>query len=299
MISRLVLAANLHLNSPQPSQCFARLFSATSSHRDSFINHYDVLQLPQDCSQAELKSQFYSLSRQTHPDVNKTDPDASARFSQISESYSVLADPGRRKRHDRDVLRVHQRSQAHSPTPGGRAGGGGGSYAGSRPASGLSKRRGTFRGPPPSFYAHGGRDPPQHSGHATSTAGAGSTTGPGPDFTPPPNTDFDPRPIHRTQTHEDIRRQSRRQAAMAAAQKEMEDDAGFWVRFMMVTGLLIAGVSVAGIFLGLGGSTSVRKGGLTRADGSRRDGAGTGNDWARGGDLANGPTKAATKPREG
>lgn len=79
---------------------------------------------------------------------------------------------------------------------------------------------------------------------------------------------------------------------MAAAQKEMEDDAGFWVRFVIVTGLLIAGVSVAGIFLGMGGSrgTSIRKGGLLRGDGSRRDrdgsGGGGGNEWARGGSAS-------------
>ncbi len=66
---------------------------------------------------------------------------------------------------------------------------------------------------------------------------------------------------------------------MAAAQKEMEEDAGFWVRFVVVTGLLIGGVSVAGVFLGVGGMTgsSVGKGGLTRADGSRRDRDGGGS----------------------
>lgn len=86
MISRLVLAANLHLNSPQPSQCFARLFSATSSHRDSFINHYDVLQLPQDCSQAELKRSLYpSLPFPFSPTLPVTDtpnlPTASSTLS--------------------------------------------------------------------------------------------------------------------------------------------------------------------------------------------------------------------------
>ncbi len=71
---------------------------------------------------------------------------------------------------------------------------------------------------------------------------------------------------------------------MAAAQKEMEEDSGFWVRFVIVTGLLVAGVSVAGVFVGMGNS-SMRKGGLVRGDGSRRDreGNGPGNEWARGG----------------
>jgi len=53
----------------------------------------------------------------------------------------------------------------------------------------------------------------------------------------------------------------------------MEEDSGFWVRFVVVTALLVGGVSVAGLFLamgGMGGST-VRKGGLVRGDGSRRE----------------------------
>jgi hypothetical protein len=80
---------------------------------------------------------------------------------------------------------------------------------------------------------------------------------------------------------------------MAAAQKEMEEDEGFWVRFAVVTGLLIMGVSVAGIFLGIGGPTSPRKGGLTRGDGSRRDSGNgkenrSGNEWARGRSAAAG-----------
>jgi hypothetical protein len=69
MISRLFLSANYHLASPQAHQCIShltipasqlhfarsRFFSTTRSHYDSFINHYEILKLPQNCSQAELK----------------------------------------------------------------------------------------------------------------------------------------------------------------------------------------------------------------------------------------------------
>lgn len=203
----------------------------------------------------------------------------------------MLANPERRRRYDRDVLRVHQQQHLHNSRTAAADGGRTGSYAGSRPASGLSKRRGTFRGPPPSFYAHGGKDPAQHPNTAAAGgfagAGAGSSTttttgGPsfGADFNSPPNTDFNAQPIHRTQTHEDTRRQTRREAAMAEAQKQMEEDEGFWVRFVVVTGCLVAGVSVAGLLLGVGNS-SMRKGGMVRGDGSRRDK--DANEWARGG----------------
>lgn len=61
----------------------------------------------------------------------------------------------------------------------------------------------------------------------------------------------------------------------------MEEDAGFWVRVVIVTGLLVGGVSVAGLLLGFGAGGG-RKGGLVRGDGSRRDSGERGNDWARG-----------------
>lgn len=77
----------------------------------------------------------------------------------ISEAYNVLGDTAQRARYDRDVLRLHEGPFASSSShPHARPGG---SYAstgpaGGRPASGLSRRRGTFRGPPPSFYTAGG-----------------------------------------------------------------------------------------------------------------------------------------------
>ena len=60
-------------------------------------NHYEILKLPMHATKADLKRQFYVLSKETHPDVNRQDPRASDRFAQISESYSILADPGEEK----------------------------------------------------------------------------------------------------------------------------------------------------------------------------------------------------------
>ena len=87
---------------------------------------------------------------------------------------------------------------------------------------------------------------------------------------------FDPTSTFRTQTQEDTRRTHRRSAAMERAQAEMEDDAGFWVRFMIVAGIIVGAVSVGTIFA----SQGIRKGGLTRGDGSRRDGPS--HAWAKG-----------------
>lgn len=93
------------------------------------------------------------MSKTHHPDRNPNDPKASERFVKISEAYAVLGSTDKRTRYDRDFIRTAPASQ-HYPS---------GSYssssstpAGSRPASGLSKRRTQFKGPPPSFYRNGG-----------------------------------------------------------------------------------------------------------------------------------------------
>ncbi|KAH8699798.1 hypothetical protein BGZ61DRAFT_477764 [Ilyonectria robusta] len=120
-------------------------------------NHYDRLNVRLDATPAEIKKSFYSLSKSHHPDANPSDPNASHTFSLISESYSVLSDTSRRAAYDRDVLRLQHHAPGHAHPGNPRA-----SYhstnnpAGGRSPSGLSRRRGTFRGPPPSFYRSGG-----------------------------------------------------------------------------------------------------------------------------------------------
>src|SRR5438034_2543409 len=120
MIIRLTFPANILLTpKPQclrfPSYLGVSFFSNTCLLFDNVgVNHYEVLQLKPDCTHAELKRyvlwplqcstatrwltqlytrQFYALSRNTHPDMNPNDAKASERFAQLSESYSVLANP--------------------------------------------------------------------------------------------------------------------------------------------------------------------------------------------------------------
>lgn len=241
-------------------------------------NHYQVLGVPPDCTKAELKKHFYILSKEHHPDLRRNDPKAGERFSQISESYSVLSDPEKRRRYDRDHMRNHN-SHGRSHGPGHR-----GSYAGSRPASGLSKRRGTFRGPPPSFYAHG--NPSANTARQASGSGGqgDGTANPGgfdaSRFTDPGQFDpeFDASRVFRTQSQEDIRRHNRRNAEMARIQAEQEADEGaFWARFFVVAGIISMGV-IAGSIASNAGTAS---GGLVRGDGSRRDSSSK-NDWTKG-----------------
>ncbi|KAJ6000760.1 hypothetical protein N7481_001169 [Penicillium waksmanii] len=144
---------------------FTASFTSTASRPAKEQNHYETLGLPVTATADEIKKKFYALSLKHHPDRNRTDQTASQRFARISAAYNVLGNTSKRQSYDRDHGFHHtQHAHQHPTTPAGSHSShsahahhsGGGSYAGSRPASGLSKRRGTFTGPPPSFYANGG-----------------------------------------------------------------------------------------------------------------------------------------------
>lgn len=82
---------------------------------------------------------------------------------------------------------------------------------------------------------------------------------------------FNSSAVFKTQTHEDYRRANRRAAEVAAAQALAEDEGNFWTRFIVVSGILVLTVTFAS-FIASKSVPRSGKGGLVRADGSRRDG---------------------------
>src|SRR6202789_797265 len=60
---------------------------------------YQVLGVPRNADQDEIKRAYRKLARTYHPDVN-SDPAAEDRFKEISEAYDVLSDPQTRRRYD-------------------------------------------------------------------------------------------------------------------------------------------------------------------------------------------------------
>jgi molecular chaperone DnaJ len=64
-------------------------------------DYYSVLGVPHDASPDEIKAAFRRLARKLHPDVNKEDPEAEAKFKELGEAYSVLSDPSKRAQYDR------------------------------------------------------------------------------------------------------------------------------------------------------------------------------------------------------
>ncbi|MFQ5861403.1 MAG: molecular chaperone DnaJ [Dehalococcoidia bacterium] len=63
-------------------------------------DYYEVLNVPRNASEEEIKKAFRKLAMEYHPDRNKK-PKAEERFKEIYEAYQVLSDPQRRSRYDR------------------------------------------------------------------------------------------------------------------------------------------------------------------------------------------------------
>src|SRR5438046_857052 len=64
-------------------------------------DYYDTLGVERGCDEAALKAAFRKLAMEHHPDRNGGCEDASGRFKEINEAYSVLSDPQKRAAYDR------------------------------------------------------------------------------------------------------------------------------------------------------------------------------------------------------
>jgi molecular chaperone DnaJ len=64
-------------------------------------DYYDILGVKKSATDDEIKKAYRNLAKKYHPDKNKGDKTAEAKFKEISEAYAVLSDKEKRDQYDR------------------------------------------------------------------------------------------------------------------------------------------------------------------------------------------------------
>lgn len=80
-------------------------------------DHYATLGLDRRCTTAQIRAAYRRLVKQHHPDVNRTEPAATARAQALNTAHATLSDPARRAAYDRELDEEHPNTRA---TPDGR-----------------------------------------------------------------------------------------------------------------------------------------------------------------------------------
>ncbi len=63
-------------------------------------DYYDILSVPRDCAQEDIKKAFRKLALKYHPDRNQGDKTAEKKFKEVASAYEILGDPKKRAKYD-------------------------------------------------------------------------------------------------------------------------------------------------------------------------------------------------------
>lgn len=63
-------------------------------------DYYNILGVPKDAKEEDIKKAYRRLAREYHPDLHPNNKEMEAKFKEINEAYSVLGDPKKRADYD-------------------------------------------------------------------------------------------------------------------------------------------------------------------------------------------------------
>ena len=63
-------------------------------------DYYELLGVARNADATAIKKAYRKLAKKYHPDTNAGDPTAEQKFKDVTEAYSILSDPEKRKLYD-------------------------------------------------------------------------------------------------------------------------------------------------------------------------------------------------------
>ena len=66
-----------------------------------FVDYYQVLGVPKNATEDDIKKAYRKLARKLHPDLNPNDKEAHKKFQQVNEANEVLSDTEKRAKYDK------------------------------------------------------------------------------------------------------------------------------------------------------------------------------------------------------
>lgn len=144
---------------------------------------YEVLGIKKGASQSEIKKAYRKMAKKYHPDTNAGDEAAAEKFKEVSEAYSVLNDPEKKKIYDQFGHAAFDGTGQPGGSYGAGFGGAGSSGFGGFGGTGGSGFSGFSQGPDGSYQEYrfegGNMDDILKDlfGHGFSGAGSSGTSG--------------------------------------------------------------------------------------------------------------------------